>query len=191
MAKKPWVNINGAWHAVKNVWVNIGGTWKQKVIPKGNIAGVWKDFIQYSFDIYKLGVENIPIVLNTQYGNCYLIKNATDIYLSVAKSYSGSYGSMTAVTDTPIDLTNYSTLFLTLEGVQTFTSQAQRDVFLRVGTDKSNTGYVAQRRITNADANTTISLDVSTLSGEYYVKFYLYTVDMSDTHIYFNHLWLE
>jgi len=91
-----------------------------------------------------------------------------------------SNGTSTWVTDIPIDLTNYSTIKITW--ANTGTASADNISRLNVSTSKTSNSatFNAQLSKTNTFAKTTETLDISGLSGKYYIRVHAFeTVDFA------------
>lgn len=182
MPKKTWVNIGGTWRAVKNVWVNIGGAWKQKVIPKGNIAGVWKDFIQYMLTIYDNGIQFFTISKSSSGGS--VIFNATNIYVSEYNT------EVVAATDNMIDITGFKTLNIQWK----LSTSVEGGTLFYIGASTSRTGtvYNAYSWLKNSSTTAiTTSVDISSLSGSYYIKVAIHDNVSTSGSAYIYKIWLE
>lgn len=188
--KATWVKVEGVWKKVKNVWLNIDGVWKQRITPKGNINGLWKEFIQYLFTLYDYGVENVPIVRGyTSTTTNSFQKNADNIEL-----YKTSGGhAITFVTSIPIDVSNYSKLYVEWEKTGEGTTGTPLST-IGLSTNKSDSSYdLVYFSKENFFSKEIVSLDISSLEGEVYikgrnsVKFSGGTV----SRLYFYKIWLE
>lgn len=198
MAKKTYVKVGGVWKEVKNVWVNAGGVWRQKVIPKVNIGGIWKEVMQYLIEIYNNGVEGVALVKGFDSSRALetITRNPSDIQLKLRCAFDPS-GPVTVsfglTTDSMVDVTDYSSLKISLGDVYLNTSQQTRTAYLIVSNNKTGnyTAYVSRLAFGQTNANSVLSLDVSSLSGSYYVQVHMVTNDSVESYLHFNKLWLE
>lgn len=171
MSNKTWINVNGIFKEVKNVWQNINGTWKQKIIPKGNINGAWKNFIQYILILYNYGVSNVPF---SGYSSSFSYElDYMQLYMRGRFDYTDS--TYLATMDM-IDLTNYTKIRFTTELT---TTSNMNNLHMRLGASTSRTSrnfnaYV-YKNFTNTTGETkrTYTVDISDLTGMYYIKAYL------------------
>ncbi|MBM7579996.1 hypothetical protein [Jeotgalibacillus terrae] len=176
MAKKTWINISGTWTEVKNVWQNVGGVWKEKVLPKGNISGVWKEFMQYLVQIYKEGTEFTPLVEGINVStNKEVERNAGYIRLYCVNSDASGTGingggQLALVTDQPLDLTNFSTVII--DWGTTLTAGKSHLIVSSVKNGDFNT-FEAKRTRDGSFNRVVESLDVSGLTGEFYIRFHI------------------
>ena len=169
MANATWLNIGGVWKKVTNVWQNVGGVWKQKVVPKGNIGGVWKEFIQYSTKLYELGTEYYSIVrgyCTGTSGRSYIYKENTDnITLTTNYNVSG-YANCSLQTQNAIDLTNVNTIYVDWERTGSVRNNSNR---IYVSEFSNSSSRVAATYIDGRFTRQVYSLNVSSLSGNYYI----------------------
>lgn len=188
MAKKTWVNIGGSWHNVKAAWLNVAGVWK-KITPKGNIAGVWKEFIQYALKVYDYGVENIKIVEGYRNGNRGTItKNSDHIRLYV--SNQSSQDDIGMETETMIDVTPYKSIKMIYDLSST---AGTGNLCFKIDTNKasSQNSYVARNLLNVVGSNLETSIDVSEMSGEFYIQAIALASNYNFTEAKIYAIWLE
>ncbi|MBM7577658.1 hypothetical protein [Jeotgalibacillus terrae] len=186
MAKKTWINISGTWTEVKNVWQNVGGVWKEKVLPKGNISGVWKEFMQYLVQIYKEGIEYIPMVQARLGGTgSFVEKRASDIRIRSGGQFNNENTSV--ATDIPIDLTNLSTLYVD------WAASGPGDFSVAISPVKNSyfQSYTARIRNGSNFSRRVQSLDISSLSGEYYIIVHCVSGNLNFADVYLYELRIE
>lgn len=170
MANATWLNIGGIWKKVTNVWQNVGGVWKQKVVPKGNIGGVWKEFIQYSTKLYELGTEYYSIVqgyCTGTPGKSYTYKENTDnITLTTNPKFHVGYANCSLRTQNVIDLTNVNTIYVDWERTGSVRNNWNT---IYVSEYSNSSSSVAATSIGASFTRQVSSLNVSSLSGKYYI----------------------
>lgn len=168
MAKKTLVNINGVWRNVKTAWLNVSGVWK-KVTPKGNRNDLWKEFIQYTLTLYSYGASN------TTFSGSRFLQATDHLQINIESRFSGTTAGLFA-TDEMIDLTDYQKItFITELSTTNVMNNVNR--VLGVSTSKTSSGFDARisRSFynTRGEQRTTYTLDISDLSGMYYIKAYV------------------
>ncbi|KIL79605.1 hypothetical protein [Bacillus badius] len=188
MAKKTWVNIGGTYRDVKTAWVNMGGIWK-KFIPKGNIAGVWKEFIQYALKIYEYGRENILLVEGYRSGSRgSIIKNSDHIRLFIKND--DQYDKIGITTDTLIDVTEFNSLKMIYDLSST---NDRGNLYFKIDKTKNSSEqqYVARNTLYDDGTSLETTIDVSSLSGDFYVQVVSYVPNYNFLEAKIYAIWLE
>jgi hypothetical protein len=119
---------------------------------------------------YTEGVENVAWVVGALSGDGSQSKESNHLYLNAYDKASGNTATRSYVTDALIDLTNVKTLYIDWES--TGTSTAQNRCFFVVSSDKTGE-YSVQTlglEIQNTFSRTISSLDVSSLTGQHYIR---------------------
>lgn len=186
MSKNTWINVQGTWKAVTNVWVNVGGIWKSKATPKVNVGGIWKDFIQYMFSIYDNGIERISIVQGRKPSSYSIFqKNADNIFL---QSYVGTIDDeVTLVTNVMVDVTEYTKVCVE------WAASDKGSYFIIASTDKLSASNVFNTKFskTGSFTKTVDYLDVSSLTGSFYIRCHAVTTMQGIGKINIHKIWLE
>ncbi|MBA9027506.1 hypothetical protein [Peribacillus huizhouensis] len=199
MAKNTWFKTAGTWKKAVNVWQNINGVWKQRVIPKGNISGVWKDFIQYIINLYINGISNVS------WG---LYKSRTQTIASIAYSEqtlnfnfrcdsdgAGSSRSFAMYTPEMYDLTSASKVTVEFAEIRLGTSTQNNPLYLIVSTQQTGLATVYNARTsyfkTGVSSNITLELDVSSLSGDFYIRLNATNTDVNDNYAHIRKITIE
>lgn len=150
----------------------IGGAWVD-LTAKSYQGGTWVDW--WNGELYDNGNEFESItggwalseVYSTSHGDT-LVKNENNmVFSSVANSGSNGFGFLRA--NNKMDLTNIKTLHLIAE---TSIAPYSRGAFCVSSVDSGSTAYdnaAAKTALTTVPAGSVIGLDVSGLSGLYYV----------------------
>lgn len=147
--------------------------------------------LSYKFYLYKSGNEYTSVtggfeylaILSGSYSEVAPVKNASSIRLAP----SGSSKQSSAVTVNAIDLTDYSTLYVNITEFDR-TASGYRDFFVK-SSRTSGTTFAGDTQIDNTGV---FSIDVSSLSGSYYVGVFCNSSG-SSVHCYisFDKIWLE
>lgn len=162
------VNIGGAWKDIRGIWVNVGGTWRSTLGVSGNIGGTWRRSTPVY--LYNQGTENHPWVEGYSRGQGSAAKESGSLYL-YAGGGATTDSARTYVLNTAIDLTSFNTL--NIEWVQTGSGPSPNFVStLAVSTVKSGSIGTYDLRFLQggAFARRTDSLNISSLSGAYYIR---------------------
>lgn len=180
------IKVNSGLVRPKAINVFMNGSWATRKIGKIFNAGTWKNFIQYLLEVYTLGVEHIPIVQGYRYNTNDMFKRENYLEL-VSDTANGN--ELACVTDTMIDLTNYSTVFVQWSG---YSGYIDGRCILIASTTKNNNRTVYDA-ITAYDppgtterTQITSALNVSSLSGQYYIRVHSY---IAETRVY--KIWME
>jgi hypothetical protein len=197
MAKKTHVKVSGVWRTVKNVWVKESGVWKSKIIPKGKISGIWKEFISYFLGLYEYGENdlltrevydqfNVNSVLT-------ITRNSNNIY--IAANTIWNHSDVSVRNENPIDLTDFSKIVVEYHNSY-FPSKNDGGIKLVVTTNpasfnNTNTGNVIDVFMPTSTGSVTQEIDISSLSGQYYVAFGIgndYGGDKTSAYVYLDRL---
>lgn len=143
----------------------VGGTWVSK--PAKSYQGGWVDWI---LRLYNPGNEFEEVTggfskaYENSVGTRTLTKNSDSLFLQTAGTSSGG-ANFTVATENLIDLTSFSTLYARIA----FTNSKYTRFYLAAGTSK-NAGLSGDCAFyTSASTEGVVELDISNLSGEYYV----------------------
>lgn len=140
--------------------------------------------------LYDSGTEYVSFSqgLNSgggQYTNV-LTEGASDV--RVYSSAAAGGGEVSWVSDSTIDLTDYSTLEYTTDS--TVTSPAE--FVVAVGTSRTaGRGTYDARNLYTSNTSGTFTLDVSGLSGSYYIRFHAYCAPYSGSDNYISYVALK
>lgn len=156
---QPSVNIGGTWKSCSGVYVNIGGTWKTVWESGGGYT--WPDEDGY---IYKAGSYADEWVEGIDTGDGTRSKESG--YLQLATT--ARYDDIAWVTDSTIDLTDYTYLKVDCEGSATGTNYLDINVST-VKMGDLNT-YNAQVFKATTFSRQTLSLAISSLNSSYYIR---------------------
>lgn len=195
MPKKTYVKIDGTWRNVKAVWVKVAGVWR-KVIPKGNIGGVWKEFIQYATYLYNRGVDIVSFVtekFDPGGGWSFSVTNSSDLKLLSGYSWSQGYESEGFIrTSSPINITEYSKLKIQL-GTVTGPASHTATGNLSISVNPKDRLYqtVARTTFRVSESGKTIELDLSSFSGNYYIRVGIVSHDVVQFFMEVESIWLE
>lgn len=147
--------------------------------------------LEYGFYLYREGNEYTSVtggysylrILSTSYAQVDPTKEPS--YIRLAPSGSGKQSS--AVTNNSIDLTDYSTLYINITEFDR-TASGYRD-FIVKSARSSGTTFAGDTQITGTGV---YSIDVSNLSGSYYIGVFCNS-NSSSVHCYisFDKIWLE
>lgn len=183
MVKQTWVKVNGVWQKVKSAWANVGGTWKKDVMPKGNIGGDWKEFMSYSVFppyLYLEGKEGVSWVEGHKTTHFHNARSKESTYLYLESDSSSSEAAIAWVTEEAVDLTSYNKLSLFLPlfaGLVSLIASASKtgDYNTYDARAQSSTSIVMGEGPRIA-YDKTVELDVSDLSGSFYIRFHAESV---------------
>lgn len=194
MPKNTWVNVAGTWREVQNVWMNVGGVWKQKVVPKGNINGTWKEFMQYYLPLYEYGTEYTPIQMGYILGsivspNIAYEENADHIRLYI--NNDSSLFKVGVETTNPVDVTEYSTAKILFDYWTNIETVTNFDFMLDTQPNRGEIDNVARASHGSVGENLEMSLDVSGLSGGYYIKGIVSPRTYRTVEVKIKAIWLE
>lgn len=170
----------------------IGGTWVSKdaqLFKNGAWHGLFSGVLYDSGDEYTnyTGGWEYETLVYMSYGGAYgkgtVQKNADSIYLYTYDSTQAS-----VVTQNKIDISKYSTLNLDYSG---FYDEATgwKHFALLSGIGKFEEVAVASTKI--SAANGQVAIDVSNITGNYYVGVVINTGDGTTTKLTINKIWLE
>jgi hypothetical protein len=148
-------------------------SWLMNKVGKVFRGGLWEDAISYMTKLYESGVEYVPFVnglMSAGYSTS--SKQTTYLNLEVWRE-SGSWKQATFVTDNMIDISSLNTIYMEFTKDSTLTSE----VALVASTDKlgGHSTYNAQALSKSREAKTILPLDVSQLTGMYYIRFHVHT----------------
>lgn len=156
----------------------VGGAWVDKT-AKSYQNGAWVDWITY---LYNNGDECADLTGGweekaTDSNEKGITKGANKITVSVSRT-SGNHQGSIAGTKNMVDLANVKTLRVTVADYSNSSGNAN---FCRIGV--TNTGFNSENTIAAykvVSGNGTVELDVSSLSGSYYIFFGIQTRWVSD-----------
>lgn len=162
------VKVGGVWKDVRGLWVNIGGVWKPTIGTYCNIGGVWKKEVQVPF--YNLGTENLPYVAGYSNGQGSISKQPDHLYV-YAGGGATTDSQKTYVSNIAVSLLNINTIYIDWksEGVG---QEPNITVALCISTVKNGVfgTYNATIYKKGAFARTVDSVNVSSLTGSYYLR---------------------
>ncbi|WP_342510607.1 hypothetical protein MKY34_19585 [Sporosarcina sp. FSL K6-1522] len=191
MTKKTWVNVGGTFKEVNNVWQKVQGAWKEKVIPKGNISGAWKEFIQYLRMLYDHGVQLVPVSKVTigDAGGTVTF-NVDNVFLQCGNS---SANNAVFSPDDQVDVTNFKKVKCLITKTSSTTSRPFRMGLKTVRDAKeASSGFVAHADFSAQYITPTeVELDISSLSGLYYLTIGQYYNAAGSGTVYVYKVWLE
>ncbi len=119
--------------------------------------------------LYRFGVENVAWVEGTGYWNPRInIKESDHLYIRVQRNGTTIQGVY--VTDIDVDLTNISTLCVDWENIGDASNNNQSYLVASTTKDGVHSTANAKRENINAFARKVDTLDVSSLTGSYYVR---------------------
>ena len=147
---------------------------------KQYVDGAWVDVTAYSYQggewvgwityLYNLGDECEDITGGWTYkkgfGSCSVTKNSDNIYVACTEGSSGA--AVSVYPTNKIDLTSKSKLKLNFSSTRLHIT----DTALRVITEPYNGTVIAKTVLGITGTDITVELDVSNVSGEYYVEIY-------------------
>lgn len=144
----------------------VNGAWVD-VTTMSYQGGEWVGWITY---LYNRGDECEHITGGWTYeelfGSCSLTKNSDSIYVVCTEGSSGS--AISVYPTNKIDLTSKSKLKLNFSSTRLNTT----DTELRIITEPYNGKVIARKVLGKTGTNITVELDVSSVSGKYYVEIY-------------------
>ena len=176
------IYVNNALAKPKAINIYLGEQWLTKKIGKIYNAGLWNDFIKYSQEIYNYGNESYPLEGYPSYST---INRITD-RLEIPSANDSERG---VVSNNPIDLTDYSTLFIEWDN-GTAPSLTNNSLFVR--TDKLlNSSFAARKNITGNITKSVASVDITSLSGMYYVGAFCRVASSATYRLSIYRIWLE
>jgi hypothetical protein len=158
------IKVGSALVKPKGINVFKDGQWKKKCIGRIFKNGIWNDFIQYIPRIYENGTEYTPMFFwNNGSGEYY--RNINHLLLGATVQ---SNSQVFVATNTTVELTNVSKVNFDVEYVGL--SGSSRIDFV-VSTAKQTGGAVSTSKTPPTSwTRITVTLDVTTLSGVYYVR---------------------
>lgn len=169
---KPQFNIGGVIRTPKKIQTIAGGVSRgikrgQSVI-NGVIKYIWLPLI----NVYELGMEYLSIVQGYSNTNTSMVKNSQSIDLKIT-GVAGATTEVALVTDTPIDLTGYTKVYLDWESSLNFTDNFYSYLIASTSKDGTHATTNASLVKTKVFARETSILDVSTLNGLHYIRVHL------------------
>jgi hypothetical protein len=161
--------------------------WLMKKVGYVYQNGVWNPFIRYELFLYSEGVEFVPFQ-TASYGSANLQK--TSDYFHVYKPAGAEAWREGFITTNMLNLTNYTQLKIEWSSENSATT-----VSYSFGVKKDNAlngQFIAYSRVQNLTAKRIDILDISNLTGDYYVDAYLSDSGVYTTgSLYIYKIWLE
>ncbi len=169
---------SGDGYAVGSVWINTANQSIYYCVDASEGVAVWI-FINDNHWYYKLGIEGALWVAGYSEGSGTQSKESDHLHLYAYNPSGSVYGYRTYVTDVAIDLTSINTLKIDWVGTKTGSYAA---AYFAVGMNKADLGMNASINQTATFSRTIDSLDVSALTGSYYIKIIVWGDRDTTTH---------
>lgn len=174
--------INGAWEK-KDAWIYQNSTWKQ-------ISWLWLYVIQNGVIITPPGFSTFGYMGNTTLPTI----TAGDGYQQIASTTN----SNAVTTDSNIDLTNITTVYAEINLVKVTQSSTPKwkgislAVLNAVGVANYNalTNAIIEQQLTTTVGEQTLSVDVSSLTGSYYIGLTVPSNSAAGSTIQVKNIWL-
>lgn len=147
-----------------HVYDELTKQWKTNRIGYVYYNGGWLPFIQYILVLYKNGVENIPFFQGYSTSGSFT-KNESEFEIYIY----GANKELNIDSDIRIDVSNFS--FLKMKWYAPDNSSLYHYVKLGLATDKGLNTFVAEEVLSISSGNNgkELSVDISSLSGNFYV----------------------
>ena len=145
----------------------VSGAWVEKT-AKTYQSGAWKDWITW---LYNNGDECVEltggyVARSIGAGNSFGITNGPERLIISMPRTSGAHGESIGGTVNMVDLTDFNTLQVTISD---YYNQKELTEQCRIGVYNSANSPHTPAALINPSGNGVYELDISTLSGEYYV----------------------
>ncbi|PAE20489.1 hypothetical protein CHH80_10780 [Bacillus sp. 7504-2] len=181
----------------KSINVFRNGAWEMKRMGRVFHLGLWKDFIQYGIYLYNEGVDLVSFAIeqpDRDYWN-FSVQNFPTHKLLTASSWafnvSGEGSIRTAQT---VDITTYKKMKVQI-GVMSGADTNQPSGFISISRNPNDrytgTGTVAINRFKATASGSVVELDISSLTGVYYVRVGLTSSVNSPFSMEVKSIWLE
>lgn len=201
MATRLHVLTSSGWVPAKEVLVYNGSSWTPKREAYVLTSSGWIPIIEYIAWYYQAGVEHVPWVRGYWYGGSYQ-KQSGALYLDTGEVWGKAFGEIALVTDFPVDLSGFSTLYVDWASTMTHTSGGNREASFNVSTSKTTNRNTYNVRLlrTASFARQVQAINVSGLSGSYYLRVHAYARaistpgaqdEMSRTQVYVYNVYAE
>ena len=184
------VNIGGAWKAITETHCNIGGVWKRVTEIWCNIGGTWKRAWSAIKMLYNYGVELVAWVVGASALTGSQSKEADHLYLTCREPAGEDFAYRTYVTNGLVGLTNYTTMHVEWEAP----TGGGPNAHLVASTVKLGDPWTYDARVIKAGtgwAKRTDSVNISALSGDYYVRVHLVNSAAAWAYLKVYKVWLE
>ena len=140
--------------------------------------------------LYNYGVELVAWVVGASSFTGSQSKEADHLYLTCREPAGEDHAYRTYVTDEPVGLTSYSALHVEWEAP----TGGSPNAWLVASTVKLGSPWTYDAQVTKAGtgwAKRTDSVDISALSGDYYVRVHLVNSDSAWAYLKVYKVWLE
>jgi|LSQX01.2.fsa_nt_gb hypothetical protein len=195
-----WCKVSGVWKPVSGIWNKVSGVFREETgadLGTGTLSDVEVVDNQLGLskivigDYYNEGVEGVLWVTGYTYQSGEIVKGANHIYLRAY--YDGKYSERTAVTDVAVDLTNAYKVKIDWYNDSSDSYRSKRRSAFVVSTEKMSSLATYDARIHREGpfSRRVDEIDVSGLTGNYYLRVHSRGEDGYVNRVYFYKVWAE
>ena len=182
-----------------HVYDELTTQWKSNLAGYVYYNGEWLPFIEYQIILYNEGLSNVAWGLYAQTPTQTIYKltyNESTMTFSYYCRSTGAGRDQVFAMYTPdmYDLTYKTKIIVEFTEIRVGTSRQNNPIYLIASTVQKashNTYDAMNNYFPGSTTNVTLELDVSSLSGEFYIRINGFNQDMSENYVEIKKMWIE